>query len=135
MGLSSFFISISFMLGAYKIASLIWNISLLYIAITILLFLVNILLNFFNVIRLIKKDAYKQRDKGFNPLSLFMATSLLGIFWGKSFIGAKQDMIISIMVSLLIFMAFLYSVGILNLLKYYFMKSVFKPHNSNNISS
>ena len=128
LGMFSFFISISFMVAAYKFAS---STDILVhwvdVAVIIALFIFINVLNILNVLRLIKKGYYQQKDKTENPMGLIFAMSILGLGIGKTMVGRlNQDVVVSILVSLMLFMSFLYSIGIHNLLKCYYIRAKHK---------
>lgn len=124
IGLYSSFISISFMTLAYKFASMIMSVKLIYIIGVVFFYILANMFNIFNVIRLIKKDYYKNQGKTENPHSIIFPMAILGLCIGKSLYLIGQDKVVLIIVACMLFMAFIFSIGIHNLLRYYYMKAM-----------
>ena len=125
LGIFSGFISLSYMLAAYKVASSAMNVSSFYIIITLIVYLLTNIVSILNVTRLIKKGYYNVQRKTENPMGIIFAMSILGLGAGRAMVGnVNQDVAVTILVTCLIFMGFLHSIGTHNILKYYLAKKV-----------
>jgi hypothetical protein len=124
-GIFSLFISISFMIAGYKFASTIMVVQWFQGTIIVNLFIIFNILNIYNILRTIKKNSYSQMKKKGRSSGLILAMCVLGLFLGKTMIGKlNQDTVVVILVSIMIFMSFLLSLGTHNILKYYYIRKV-----------
>lgn len=122
LGLVSFFISISFMILAFNFASTIMTVKLIYIIGVAFFYILANTFYILNVLRLIKKDYYQKQGKTESPYSIIFPMAILGLGIGKSLYSVSQEKIVLIIVACMLFMAFLFSIGIHNLLRYYYIK-------------
>lgn len=123
LGVASVFISVSFLIAAYKIASTVMRVSTAYILLIVLAFIIANVLGIFNTIRLIKKGHFKVKKNNGNPVVMIFAVGLLGLGSGKILIGKiSQDTAVAILVIGLMFLGFLISIGTHNFLKYYYAR-------------
>jgi len=122
LGAFSLLTSLLFMIAAYKYALTIYKVTLFNILLIIALYIITNILNIFNVERLIKKGYYKKKGKNENLLALFIAMSVFGLSMGRMLNNASHEIVITILVSLLLFLAFLFTTGTHNFLKYYYIK-------------
>lgn len=122
LGAASLFISFLFMIAAYKYALIAYSVTIFQIFIVIILFVITNVINILNVLRLINKGYYKKKGKNENPLALFIAMSVLGLSMGRLLYITSQEVVITILVSLLLFLSFLFTTGAHNFLKYYFIR-------------
>ena len=61
-------------------------------------------------------------------MGLIFAMSILGLILGRTMIGRlNQEAVVNILSWLLMFLSFIYSIGIHNLLKYYYIKRLALP--------
>ena len=126
LGVTSFFTSFLFMIAAYKFALMAYNVTIEHVLFIIIIFVIINSINILNVLRLIKKGYYKKKGRNENPSALFIAVSVCGLSMGKLFINTKQENVIAILVSLLLFMAILFTTGTHNFLKYYYIKKLLR---------
>lgn len=118
----SLLISFLFMIAAYKYALLAYDVTMFQIFIIVVLYVSTNVINIMNVLRLINKGYYKKKGKNENPLALIIAMSVLGLSMGRMLYNSNQETVITILVSLLLFMSFLFTTGTHNFLKYYLIK-------------
>lgn len=131
LGTFSFFIAVTFLVAAYKFASTTSKVQSLYVILVFVLFIVVNVLNILNVLRLISKGYYQQKGKAENPMGLILAMAILGLSIGKTMVGrANQDVVVAILISIMLFMSFLYSIGMHNLLKYYYIRAMQRSANN-----
>lgn len=122
-GIFSLFMSVSFLVLAYKIVAARINISETYIVLILILYVIMNLLNIFNTLRLIRKGYFNVKRKTKNPTGLIFAASLFGLVTGRVLIGGiRKETAAIILIIGLIFFGFLFSIGSNNLLKYYFAR-------------
>lgn len=125
LGVYSVFISISFLIAAYKIAVTEMRVSMVYVLIIIMIYITTNMLGILNTLRLIKKGYFTGQRKTENSMGVIFAASFLGLGIGKMLIGKiNQDTVVAILVILLIFLGFLFSTGSHNFIKYYFAKKL-----------
>jgi len=123
LGVFSIFISISFLIAAYKIAVIEINVSGNYVLLIIFVYFLSIILGILNTFRLIRKGYYKKQRKIENPIGMIFASGLFGLGIGRLLLAKiSQDIVVAVLVIGLIFLGFLFSMGTHNLLKYYLAK-------------
>ena len=90
MGLVSIYESIIYLLLSYKIASLVFNVSLFVIILVIFLYILFQVFNYFYNTRIIKKGYYLKHKVGMG--SIFgVSSAVLGMLIGKSFIATTSN--------------------------------------------
>lgn len=84
------------------------------------------MLRILNTLRLIKNGHFKIKKKNENPMVLIIASGFLGLSIGRVLLGKiSQDTAYTIMITLLIFLGLLFSVGTHNFIKHYFVKKAY----------
>ncbi|MTI47350.1 MAG: hypothetical protein FH761_05895 [Firmicutes bacterium] len=123
LGVISIFISISSLVATYKIVSLIYEVEYYLVLLCGIIYLALIALNVWNTIRLIKNGYYSSTNQSTkNNYGLILATSVLGLGIGRAFLGnVGNEKAIIIIVSVLLFFAFIFLTGSHNILKYYYI--------------
>lgn len=123
LGIFSVFISISFLIAAYKIAVTETSVSFIYVFILILAYILSNIMGIVNTLRLIERGYFLTQRKMENPMGIIFAAGLLGLGIGRTLLGnTSQDIVVTVLVVGLIFLGFLFSMGSHNLLKYYLAK-------------
>lgn len=123
MGIYSVFISMSFLIAAYKMAATTINVSIGYILLILFAFILTIFLIIYNTLRLVRKGHYLEKEKAENPTGLIVASSLFGLGVGKILLNKiSQDTVVALLVVIFLFLGFLFLSGVHNLLKYYFIR-------------
>ncbi|MCX7745460.1 MAG: hypothetical protein N2645_01020 [Clostridia bacterium] len=123
LGVFSVFISLSFLVAAYKIAATETRVSLTCVILTIVTYVIANFICVFNTLRLIKNGHFKEKRKVENPMGIIFAAGLLGLSLGRVLLGkTSQDTVVAILVIGLIFLGFLFSIGTHNFIKFYFAK-------------
>lgn len=125
LGIFSVFMSVSFLVAAYKIASLTAEISVTYLVLIMAAYIFANLINIFITYRLIKKGYYNVKRKIKNPIGVIFAASIIGLATGKLFLnsGISQHLSARVMIICLVFLGLCFSFGTHNFLKYYFVKN------------
>jgi len=123
LGVFSVFISVSFLVAAYKIVATEIRISGIHILLIILAYVIVNILSIFNTLRLIKKRRFKVKGKNENLIGMIFASGLLGLSIGKVLMRKiNQNTSVAILVIGLVFIGFLFSTGTNNFIKYYYIK-------------
>ena len=123
LGGFSLIISLLFIIASYKFALLIYKVPMFYMLLIIILYIIANIINILNVQRLIKRGYYEKDSKNKKPTALFIAMSVFGLSMGNMLNNARQEVVIAILVSLLLFMAFIFTTGTHNFLKYYYVRT------------
>jgi hypothetical protein len=123
LGILSVFISVSFLIAAYKVASTEIKVPPSYVLLAITFYLIANIVSVLNTIRLIKNGYYNVQRKIENPMGIIFAAGVLGLGIGGVLIKKMDQVsVVAILVVGLIFLSFLFCIGIHNLLKYHFLK-------------
>ncbi|MHB1395123.1 MAG: hypothetical protein ACYCYE_19145 [Clostridia bacterium] len=123
LGNFSVFISLSYILAAYKVAASAVDVPMVYIFVTLIAYVLTNVVSIINIIRLLNRGYYNLPHKAENPMGIIFAMSILGLGIGRVMVGkVSQDIAVTILVTCLMFMGFLHAIGTHNLLKYYFAK-------------
>ncbi|MDQ2088150.1 hypothetical protein RBH29_17125 [Herbivorax sp. ANBcel31] len=123
LGVSSIFISISLLIATYKIVTIETEILLSHILIIMIIYVLLNITNTLNTLRLIKNGYFNVRKKSKNHLSIIFGAGLFGLVVGRIlFTDLTQDTAVVVIAIIFIFLAFLFSTGTHNLLKYFFIK-------------
>ncbi|AIF49791.1 hypothetical protein [Pelosinus sp. UFO1] len=118
LGCNALFTSIICMLASYKILSTIIEVNNLVIVSVVALYIICLLLNVLNVLRLIRKGHYgKSSQKG--SAALIIPFSVLGLGIGKAMVGRIGNSgAVILLASCLMIFSFMYLIGTQNILKY-----------------
>lgn len=123
LGVSSIFISISLLLATYKIVTIETEILLSHILVIMSIYVLLNITNILNTLRLIKNGYFNVCKKSRNHLNIIFGAGLFGLVGGRIlFTDVTQDMAVVVIAIIFIFLAFLFSTGTHNLLKYFFIK-------------
>jgi hypothetical protein len=126
MGCSAFFASSICMLAAYKILSTIMRVDTILVIGVTSLYIISILLNMLNVIRLIGKGHYGKNSRR-KTAFLILPFSVLGLGIGKAMIGRiGQNGAVILIASCLMIFALGGAIGTENILKYILMRKIDK---------
>ena len=118
LGCNALFTSIICMLASYMILSTIIEVNTLVIVSVVVLYIIGLLLNVLNVLRLIRRGHYgKCSQKG--STALIIPFSVLGLGIGKAMVGKiGNDGAVILLASCLMIFAFAGMIGTQNILKY-----------------
>lgn len=125
LGVFSVFISVSFLIAAYKIAATEMRVPEAYVLLTIVAYVIANFIGILNTLRLIRNGHFKVKRKIENPMGIIFAAGLLGLGIGRVLLGKiSKDTVVAILVIGLMFLGFLFSIGTHNFLKYYYAKKI-----------
>jgi hypothetical protein len=118
MGCNALVASSSCMLASYMILSTIIEVNTLAVVSVVALYIIGLLLNVLNVLRLIRKGHYGKCSKQ-GSTALIIPFSVLGLGIGKAMVGKIGNSgAVILLASCLMIFSFMYLIGTQNILKY-----------------